>query len=68
MSLEEIREELAIKPQEQQEHLAAYLTHLRHLRGPLFREYLGRRIDNRDPAVWISLDQVREHRKENEND
>ncbi len=35
MTLEKIKEELATMPEEQQEHLAAYLVHLRHLRDPL---------------------------------
>jgi hypothetical protein len=64
MTLEEIKEELAVMPQEQQDHLAAYLTHLRHLRDPVFREDLGQRIDDRDPTHWVSLDHLRESWKE----
>ena len=37
MSLEEIKTELAEMPQDQQDHLAAYLTHLRHQRDASIR-------------------------------
>jgi len=59
-----MKEELAVMPQDQQDHLAAYLTHLRHLRDPEFRGDLRRRIDDRDPAHWVSLDQLRERWKD----
>jgi hypothetical protein len=62
--LEAIKEELAVLPQEQQDHLAAYLTHLRHLRDPLFREELRQRIDDGDPTHWVSLDPLRERWKD----
>jgi hypothetical protein len=35
--MEQIKEKLASMPEEQQDHLAAYMVHLRHLRDPLAR-------------------------------
>jgi hypothetical protein len=64
MTLEEIKEELAVMPQEQQDHLAAYLNHLRHLRDPMSRKDLGQRIDDRDPAHRVPLDQLRDRWKD----
>ena len=62
-ALEEIKDQLAVLPEEQQDHLAAYLTHLRHLRDPLVRSDLAKRVDDRDASHWVSLDQLREQWK-----
>jgi hypothetical protein len=64
MTLEQIKEELAFLPADQLDHLAAYLAHLRHQRDPAYRQELARRIDDSDPAHWVSLDQLREHWKD----
>ncbi len=64
MSLDQIKEELANLPEAQQDHLAAYLLHLRHLRDPNSPQELRRKIDDRDPAHWISLDELRERWKD----
>jgi len=58
-----IKAELATMPEEQQEHLAAYLVHLRHLRDPLARQEITRRNDDREPSHWISVEQLKEHWK-----
>jgi hypothetical protein len=60
MTLEQIKEELAGMPEDQQDHLVAYLVYLRHLRDPLTRHELARQIDDHDPSHWISPDQLRE--------
>ncbi len=64
MTLDKIKDELANMPEEQQNHVAAYLVHLRHLRDPITRQELTRRIDDKDPAHWISVDQLKDHWKE----
>ncbi len=64
MTLDKVKEELANMPEEQQNHVAAYLVHLRHLRDPITRQELTRRIDDKDPAHWISVDQLKDHWKE----
>jgi hypothetical protein len=64
MTIEQIKLELAGMPEEQQDHLVAYLVHLRHTRDPLNARELARAIDDRDPAHWISPDQLQERWKE----
>jgi len=64
MTLQEIKEALQKMPEEQQDHLAAYLLHLRHLRDPGARQELTRRIADRGSSHWVSLDQLKEHWKE----
>jgi hypothetical protein len=64
MTLDQIKEELAGMPENQQDHLVAYLVHLRHLREPLARQELARKIDDHDPSHWVSFDQLREDWKD----
>ena len=64
MTLEQIKGELARMPEAQQDHLAAYMVHLRHLRQPQVRAEITRKNDDRDPSHWVSLDQLKEHWKE----
>ena len=64
MTLDQIKEELTSMPEDQQDHLVAYLLHLRHLRDPATRQELARKIDDHDPAHWMSLDQIRERWKD----
>ena len=64
MTMEQIKEELASMPEEQQDHLVAYVVHLRHLRDPQARRENTRRIDDLEPSHWISVDQLKEHWKD----
>jgi TorA maturation chaperone TorD len=64
MTMEQIKEKLASMPEEQQDHLAAYMVHLRHLRDPLARQEITRKIDDREPSHWISVEQLKEHWKD----
>jgi hypothetical protein len=59
MSLEEIKSKLAGLPLEDQNHLAAYLVHLRHMRDPQIRREITTGNDDRDPARWISPEELR---------
>jgi hypothetical protein len=64
MSLEQIQAELSELPQDQQDRVAAYLVHLRHKRDPSIRGEITRRIDDKDPAHWVSLEELEEKWKE----
>ena len=64
MSLEEIKTELAEMPEEQQNHLAAYLVHLRHLKNAEVRREITQRIDDKNPAHWLSPVELREKWKD----
>lgn len=63
-TLEEIKAELALLPDEQQDELAAYLSYLRQKREPGRGADLARRIADQDPTHWVSVDLLREHWKE----
>ena len=60
MSLEQIKAEVASMSVDQQNHLAAYLAHLRHQRDPALLRELTTRIDDRDPANWLTLNDLKE--------
>ena len=64
VSFKEIKNGVAELPEEQQDHLAAYLVHLRHQRNPRLRRELSSRLDDKDPDHWISPDQLRDHWKD----
>lgn len=60
MSLEAIKAEMAELPSEQQDHLAAYLVHLRHQRDAQVAREIANRIDDKEPKNWLSLNELRE--------
>ena len=64
MSLEEIKTCVAEMPQDQQDHLAAYLVHLRHQQDTRIRQEITARIDDKNPEQWISLSELRENWKD----
>ena len=59
MDLKVVEREVASWSPEDQDHLAAYLTVLRLKRSPDHAQELTRRLEDRDPASWVSLDKVR---------
>jgi hypothetical protein len=64
MTVEQIKQELAGMPEVEQDHVVAYLVHLRHLRDPLAHRQITDEIDHRDPSHWVTLDELKEHWKE----
>jgi len=65
MDLEAVEKEVASWAPEEQDRLAAFLTVLRLKRTPDHVQELTRRLDDRNPTNWVSLDEVRalrEHR------
>lgn len=59
MNLEVVEREVASWEPEDQDRLAAYLTVLRLQRSPDHAQELARRLDDREPAHWVSLDKVK---------
>ncbi len=59
MDLEVVEKEVASWSPEDQDRLAAYLTVLRLKRSSDHAHELTRRLEDRDPANWVSLDEVR---------
>lgn len=64
MSLKEIKNGAAELPEDQQDHLAAYLVHLRHQRDAKLSQEISSRLNDKNPDHWISFDQLREHWKD----
>jgi hypothetical protein len=59
MDLEVVETEVASWAPEEQDRLAACLTVLRLKRTPDHVRELTRRLDDRNPTNWVSLDEVR---------
>ena len=56
MSTAELMRVVAGLPVEQQKELAAFLLHLRLRQDQEWREEMARRIDDRDPSHWVTLE------------
>ena len=61
MTVEQIKSELASLSEEEQNHLAAYLAHLRHARDEATRQEITMRNADRDAANWVSPEELRKH-------
>jgi hypothetical protein len=64
VSLEEIKIEIAGLTREQQDQLAAYLVHLRHEQDSKIRAEITAKIEDKNPANWVSLDELKEKWKD----
>jgi hypothetical protein len=64
VGLQEIKSGLAELPQDAQDHLAAYLVHLRHQRDAGLRQEIASRLGDKNPDHWVSVDQLREKWKD----
>lgn len=59
MDLAIIQKEVETLAPEEQDRLAAYLTVLRMKRSPAHAEELSRRLDDRNPDHWMTLDELK---------
>lgn len=59
MTIEQIKAEVRGMSAAEQNHLAAFLTHLRHLRDDATRAEITRRIADQDPQHWVSPEELR---------
>jgi hypothetical protein len=59
MTLEQLRTEIKAMPAREQDELAAYLVHLRHQRDTSIATEIARKIDDKNPANWITLEELR---------
>jgi hypothetical protein len=55
----EVMREVAAWPRARQNKLAAYLLHLRMGSDAGWRKEMARRVDDKDPNNWVSLDKVK---------
>lgn len=58
MSIQEIKEEVAALSATERRQLAAFLMTLRHRDLADYRERLSSKIDDDDPAHWLTLEQL----------
>jgi hypothetical protein len=56
MSMADLMREVAALSPERQKELAAFLLHLRLQQDEAWRQEMGRRIDDKNPANWVSLE------------
>lgn len=56
MSMAEVMREVAAWPQARQNKLAAFLLHLRLREDGEWRKEMARRIDDKDPDHWVSVE------------
>jgi len=56
MSMAELMRTVASLPAAQQNELAAFLLHLRLQHDPAWRTEMTRRVDDKDPANWLTLE------------
>jgi hypothetical protein len=56
MSMADLMREVAGLEPERQNELASYLLHLRLERDPEWRSELTKRIDDKNPNNWVSLE------------
>lgn len=61
MTIEQIKSELQGLSATEQNHLAAFLTHLRHRRDGQVREEITKRNADRDSSNWVSPEELRKH-------
>jgi hypothetical protein len=57
VSVQEIKDKLATLPQKEQDEVAAWLFHLRHLNDTAYQQTLSRRLEDKDPSHWLSPDE-----------
>lgn len=57
MNVEELKKEAAGLDHEKQGELAAFLVSLRNSRDPAYRAAMEERMNEKDPARWLTPDQ-----------
>jgi len=58
MSIQEIRSEVEALPVDERRRLAAFLVSLRHRDLADYRARMARKIDDRSPENWITLEEL----------
>jgi hypothetical protein len=58
VSIQEIKHEIEALPAEERKRLAAFLVSLRHKEMAEYRSRMARRIDDKNPENWCSIEQL----------
>jgi hypothetical protein len=61
MSIDELKSNVAILPDGEQDELLAMLVRLRQKRDPALAAELNHRLVDGDPSHWVTVDVLREH-------
>jgi hypothetical protein len=59
MPLEQLKDQVANLPPKEQRELVAFIVSMQTERDEKFRKELAAKIDDRDPAHWVELDELR---------
>jgi hypothetical protein len=57
MSLEAIKQELAVLDDDSRHHIMAFLISIEDQKNPEHMASLARKIDDKDPAHWVTLEE-----------
>ena len=58
MGIQELKTEIAALPADHRRELAAFLVSLRHRDLTGYREQMARKIDDKNPDHWLSLEEL----------
>lgn len=58
MSIQEIKAEIEALPAEERKRLAAFLVSLRHKELAEYRTRMARKIDDKNPENWATLEEL----------
>jgi hypothetical protein len=58
MSVQELKAELAALSETERTEVSAFLFHLRHASDPEYQAAVRRRLEDKDPSHWVTLDEL----------
>ena len=58
MSVQELKAELAALSETERAEVSAFLFHLRHAGDPDYEAAIQRRMDDKNPAHWLTLNDL----------
>ena len=58
MSVQELKTELAALSETERAEVSAFLFHLRHASDPDYQSAVQRRMDDKNPSHWLTLDEL----------
>lgn len=65
MTIQQLKKEAAALSPRKQAELAAYLVQLRNRRDPEYKRLMTRRLNDRNPKHWLTVDEVKERLSKN---
>jgi hypothetical protein len=61
MNVEQIKDLIAALSPAEQNELSAFLFHLRHVSDPDYQDEVETRLNDKDPAHWLTPEQFERH-------